>query len=211
MRPEAFECVEVISGPASFPICSRQGSARAPSIIHLTLMASLATVIVTPQIGVAVYALQSPDIRQTILDQPLVAFQLAVAMAFWIGLFAWPLKGLFDRLTWRRGVEITQDRVNVADTRALGVSQWSAPLSSYTGVAHHVRSSLSGTRHELVLVHEDAARSVLLMAGNHISEAEIAGMTRLLRLPQVPARALYARRKNLQTAPSPLFGHQVPA
>jgi hypothetical protein len=211
MRPEAFECVEVISGPASFPICSKQGSARGPGIMHLALMASLAAVIVTPQIGVAVYALQSPGIRQTILDQPLVTFQLAVAMAFWIGLFAWPLKGLFDRLTWRRGVEITHDRVYVADTRALGVSQWSAPLTSYKGVAHHIRSSLSGTRHELILVHEDAARSVLLIAANHISETEIAGMTRLLRLPQVPARALYARRKNEQTASSPLFGHAVPA
>ncbi len=213
MRPEAFESVDVIGGLDVLPIYSKQGSARAPGIMHLALVSALAAIIITPQIGLAAYALGTPDIRQTIFDQPLVSFQLAVAMAFWIGLFAWPLKGLFDRLTWRRGVEITGDSVNVADTRALGVSQWSAPLASYRGITHHIRSSLSGTRHELVLVHDNADRAVLLMTASHISQAEADRMARLLRLPQLPAAALYSRASGLRgepsAAPSPLFGQAV--
>ena len=211
MRPEAFECVDVTSGPNGFPLNSQQSSARAPGILHLGLMTTLAAVIVTPQLMLAGYALHSPDIRQMILDQPLVSFQLAVAMAFWIGLFAWPLKGLFDRLTWRRAVEITRDKVTVADTRARGVSQWSSPLASYKGVAHHIRSSLSGTRHELILVHNEASRSVLLMTADDIPEAEISRMTSLLQLPQMPARELYSRRRSLKTPASPLSWHAVPA
>lgn len=211
MRPEAFECVDITSGPSGFPLNSQQSSARAPGILHLGLMTTLAAVIVTPQLMLAGYALQSPDIRQMILDQPLVSFQLAIAMAFWIGLFAWPLKGLFNRLTWQRAVEITRDKVTVADTRARGVSHWSAPLASYKGVAHHIRSSLSGTRHELILVHSEAARSVLLMTADNIPEAEISRMTSLLRLPQMPARELYGRRRSLETPARPLSWRTVPA
>ncbi|MEQ1653073.1 MAG: hypothetical protein ABL897_11335 [Hyphomicrobium sp.] len=191
MRPDSFERVDILSEPEVFPLRSIQGAATAPSLLHLALLSGLAAVVVLPQLGLAGYALASPDVRQLIVGQPLVAFQLAAAMLFWVGLFAWPLRALFARLTWRRSVEITRENVAVFDRRTFGGSNWTAPLHDYKGVAHHIRSSLSGTRHELVLVHPDSDRSVLLMTAEHISEADISRMTRLLGLPAVPARELY--------------------
>lgn len=200
MRPETFERVDVTSGPDSLPLRSVQGAATAPSLMHLALLSCLAAAVVLPQLGLAGYALLSDEIRPMILQRPLVAFQLAAAMLFWIALFSWPLRGLYTRLTWKRSVEITSDRVSVADSRSFASSTWSAPLQSYKGVAHHVRSSLSGTRHELVLVHPDADRSVLLMAGVHLSDADVNRMMRLLNLPQVAPAELYRLRRQPDSA-----------
>lgn len=194
MRPQSFERVE-IAGPADeFPLQSRQSAARAPNAFHLSLMTLLAGGIVLPQVAVAGFALGSPELRHIIAEQPAIALQLALALVFWIALFAWPLRALFARLTSHRDVEITPETVAVNDGMAFGSSAWSAPLASYKGVAHHIRSSLSGNRHELVLVHPDPRRSVLLMISDHISEADVARMTTLLRLPQVPASELYGPR-----------------
>ena len=200
MRPEAFEYVAVANTGGSFPLRSSQGSSASSSLLRLTLVSSLAVLIVLSQLWLAVQALTSPDIRSAILARPIAAFELGVALAFWIGLFYWPLSALFKRVTWRRDVEITAERVAVRDIRTLGGGVWTAPLASYTGIAHHVRTSLSGTRHELILVHPTSARSVLLMVAEHIADADVARMSRLLGLPHVPAGDLHRLRAGTDTA-----------
>ena len=192
MRLEAFENVHTISDFGVLPLKSIQQSSVIPGAIHLAFLTVLAAAVVLPQIGVAAYALQSPDIRQAIMAKPLVACELAIALAFWIALFAWPLKALVQRLAWRRSIEISSDTVSIADDRTFASGVWSAPLHTYKGVAHHIRASLSGNRHELVLVHPDADRSVLLMTADSISDTDIARMARLLGMPQVAAKELYA-------------------
>jgi hypothetical protein len=211
MRPEAFEYVVVTSEPGLLPFKSHQSSARAPGLMHLTILSTLAAIVVVPQLVLAGYALQSATIRQTIVDQPMVAFQLAVALAFWIGLFAWPLKGLFNRLTRARTVEISVGQVKVADTRSSGVRDWSAPLSSYRGIVHHVRSSLSGLRHELILLHQDPAKTVLLVTADRFSDAEVARMSRLLRLPHLPPSELYKGHWALESTAASSSWHAVTA
>lgn len=191
MRPETFQRVVLADGFESLPLRSAQSAATMPSLMHLAFVSSLAAAVVLPQLGLASYALLTPDIRQMVLERPLVAFQLLVALVFWIGLFAWPMRGLISRLTRRRDVEITHENVAVADHSTFGGKRWTAPLNAFKGVAHHIRSSLSGTRHELVLVHPDPDRSVLLMTADHITDVQIARMTRLLNLPQIAAGELY--------------------
>jgi hypothetical protein len=201
MRPEAFEYVDVTSGPEGLPLRSTQGSDKAASLMHLVFVSALAALVVIPQLGLAAYALATPSIRQSVLDQPMVAFQLAVAMAFWIALFAWPLRGLIARLTSSRSVEITSERVLVSETGTFGASNWTAPLASYTGITHRVRSSLSGTRHELILAHPLAEHSVLLLTAPHISDSEITRMSQLLRLPQIQAAEIYDTRAASRATP----------
>ena len=198
MRPEMFQRVEGVGATGGFPYRTTQDAATAPNLMHLILLSLLAALVVLPQIALAGYALSSPELREAILSQPMVSLQLAIALAFWIGVFAWPLHALFARLTWRRTVEITAENVAVADLLAFGNSNWTAPLASFKGVAHHIRSSLAGNRHELVLVHPDPKRSVLLMVADHLSDADVTRMTHLLRLPQVPAKELYRLGKDRQ-------------
>ncbi len=207
MRPEAFERVELLSAAGEFPIQSSQSSKRWSGIIRLALLAGLAGLIVLPQIALAIYALSNSETRALILDRPLMTAELAIAMVFWIGLFAWPLRRLHARVNGRRQVEISRQSVAVRDDKLLKTVTWSAPLASYTGIAHQVRASLSGSRHELILVHPDKARSVLLMVSEHISDADIHRFTRLLGLPQIPAlrpiggqRAAQIQETRFQTA-----------
>jgi hypothetical protein len=191
MRPEMFQRVEASGASDGLPFRATQDAATAPNLMYLLLLSVLAAAVVLPQIALAGYALSSPEFRVAILAQPVVSLQLAIALVFWIGLFAWPLHALYGRLTWRRTVEITDETVAVADLLAFGGSNWTAPLASYRGIAHHIRSSLSGNRHELVLVHPDPKRSVLLMVAEHLSDTDVTRMTHLLRLPQVAANELY--------------------
>lgn len=195
MRPKMFECVELRSAADALPLRSSQCAARTANALHFSLMSMLAGAIVLPQIAIAAYVILSPELRSVIANQPMIALQLAVALTFWIALFAWPLSALFARLTWRRTVEITPDNVAVVDDLAFGKSNWTAPLTSYKGVAHHIRSSLSGNRHELVLVHSEPRHSVLLLVADHLTDADVARMAALLRLPQVQASELYRVRK----------------
>ena len=170
---------------------SSQQSSRPSNIMHLTLLASLAGAVVLPQIALAVHALSMAQTRAMILAHPLLALDLVLALAFWIGLFGWPLKRLASRLNWRREIEITRETVAVRDRKTFGDHSWTAPLNSYTGIAHHIRTSLSGIRHELVLVHPDSKQSVLLMVCEHIPAIDVARFCRLLGRPEVSAKALY--------------------
>ena len=211
MQPEAFECVDVTSAANAFPLRFQQGARRAPSLMSLAGLTALATAVVAPQLALASYALASPSIRQAILEQPVVVFQLAIALAFWISLFAWLLKSLVARATQSRNVEITSEFVAVNEVRAFRSSQWFEPLGHYRGIAHHIRSSLAGTRHELVLVNPDARRSVLLRASDCISDAEISQMCRLLRLPQISPATLYRRPKGTKSLANTLSLQPLPA
>ena len=199
MRPEAFEIVDVTSGVEGLPLLSQQSSSRPAGILNLALLSSLAAVVVIPQLALAVQALSMAPTRALIVARPLLALELAIAICFWIGIFGWPLKRLISNLNWRRDVVITRERVAVRDDKTFGPRVWTASLREYQGVAHHIRTSLGATRHELVLVHPNSERSVLLMVAEHISESDVRRFTRLLGLPEVSAAELY-RLRRLATA-----------
>ena len=90
--------------------------------------------------------------------------------------------------------------VSVSDCAVLGSRSWQAPLEEFSGIAHWVRSSLSGVRHELHLVHPDPRKSLLIHRADHISQATIDAAGALLGLPPVPARPRLGARKRLRPA-----------
>jgi hypothetical protein len=81
--------------------------------------------------------------------------------------------------------------VTVVDQTPFSRTAWRMPLSTFEGVALHLRSSLSGVRTEAVLVHPNRNRSVVLMVAEHIGEREILELCRVLKLPRIPAARLY--------------------
>lgn len=187
MRPEAFDTVESVLYSDHTLLKSRQRSKRVSSILRFTALSALAAAVVGPQLVLAIHAMANDEVRAQIMAQPLVAVELTLAFAFWIGLFGWPLKRLLDRVNGQRDVEITPENVAVRDDRVLGLEQWTAPLADYTGITHRIRSSLSGTRHELILVHPDPERSVLLMVAEHILDRDIHQFAHLLGRPILAA------------------------
>jgi hypothetical protein len=92
--------------------------------------------------------------------------------------------------------------VTVREVGALRSRAWTAPLSEFAGVAHHIRSTLSGLRHELVLVHRVRGKSVLLLqTANAVPQATLERAAALLALPQVSAGELY--RLGVRSKPFP--------
>ncbi len=59
------------------------------------------------------------------------------------------------------------------------------------GVVHHVRASLSGTRHELILVHPQREKSVLLSLADKMPQSEVDRVAALLGQKVVPPSELY--------------------
>jgi hypothetical protein len=195
MRFDRFDRVDVADTNGSLPLKSNQDSASVGQTVKFGLLAMLAASIVTPLYGLAIYGLSDGAVRQQIAERPLVALQIAIALAFWAFLFGWPLKQLFSRLVARRTVQISEAGVAVADRHAFGATRWKAPLDEYLGIAHHIRSSLSGNRHEVVLVHPDRRKSVSLMIAEHISEQDLVRFAALLRMPQIPATDIARLRR----------------
>jgi hypothetical protein len=191
MQRQNYEFVEFSGDRYELPITLRQSNAKLSRVPGLVLMLALAGAIVVPQIGLAVYALASSEIRAALIDQPMVSLELAIALVFWIGLVCWPLRNILAALISDRYVDIRDGEVRVVDKTPFSRTTWRMPLATYEGVALHLRSSLSGVRTEAVLVHPSRNRSVILMVAEHIGEREILELCRVLGLPRIPAGRLY--------------------
>jgi hypothetical protein len=101
------------------------------------------------------------------------------------------MRRLVARIAIRRTVDIDAERVRVEEGSPFGAWTWEAPLSAYAGIAHHVRASLSGTRHELILVHPEREKSVLLSVAPRASQAEVNRVVALLGTEEIPPSELY--------------------
>ena len=66
-------------------------------------------------------------------------------------------------------------------------------------------------RHEMILVHPDPARHVLLAVGDRISADTLARTAVLLGLPEVHARELYASERAPRRPPATPAPRLVPA
>jgi hypothetical protein len=100
-------------------------------------------------------------------------------------------------------VHMADGLVTVERRGLLGPTRWSAPLSQFCGVTHHIRATLSGPRHEIILIHPEPARDVLLhISSRHPSEGAD-HYARLLGLPEMAPRELYtSHRRAPQVAPA---------
>lgn len=169
----------------------QRGSALAPAAVLLLLL-PLALLILTPFAMLLAQIAAEPNTRLAFADRPAAAVQIALGITLVSMLIAWPVRSLLDRLGRRRIVEIDADHLTVIDIGLLSSSQWTAPLSEYFGVAHNVRTTNAGPRHELILVHPERRAHVLLALSDRISEADVATAAARLDLPIVPAHLLYS-------------------
>jgi hypothetical protein len=191
MQRQGYEVIEVSDDAYRLPITLKQTNSKLAKLPGLLLMIVLAALIVVPQLGFAAYAFASSDVREAMMMHPTVALELAVALAFWIGLIIWPLRNILIALISDRLVDIRDGEVRVVDRTAFSTTLWQIPIASYEGVALHNRSSLSGVRQEAILVHPDRNRSIILMAAEHVGAREIEELCAILSLPTVPAERLY--------------------
>jgi hypothetical protein len=189
-------------GPAldRLPIALEHISERASTIGRALLLGPALTLAALPLTLVAAHAVSEPATLAVLSDRPMLALQIAAGMLLWTVLFVRPLQRMLFALGKSRSVRVTADRVSVTERGRFRSKQWSEPMSSYRGVTRHVRSTLSGLRHEVVLVHRDRTRNVVLAVGATASEAAHKRVCALLALPEMAPEELYRKRRGV-TAP----------
>lgn len=192
MHFSAIDSIVPASLPSELPLRLEQHPSRVSTVLKLTVLLPATLALLTPFLLVASAVAADPAVRAVLAARPASIVQLAFGLAFWGVLFAWPLKRLAETLAQRRTIEIVGGRVRISDQGLLGARTTETALADYTGVIHHVRSSLSGLRHELILAHEDRDRSVLLAIADRFSQAEIDRASRLLGLCEMHPRVIYS-------------------
>ena len=204
MQRQDSERTEISGETYRLPITLKQSERKLAKLPGLLLMATLAGLIVVPQIGLAVYALASAELRAALAAHPVAALELAVAFAFWAGLVCWPLRNIIVALTSDRIIDIRDGEVMVVDRTPFSAHGWRMPLATYNGVAVHLKTSLSTVRREVVLVHPNPNRSVILATAEQFGEREILELCHILGLPLL--------RVNGQTGTNgPSDGHKFDA
>lgn len=177
----------------TLPIAFVGRSSRGSAVTRLLLLVPAMSILFVPLSLVIAHAETEPSALASVVARPMSAIQVALGIAIWCGLFIMPLREIVMRLGSERSVRIDRDMVKVTDKTPFGASAWQTPLANYAGIAHHVRTSLSGTRHELILVNKDPKKNVLIAVADRIPQSMLDRATSLLKLPEVPARTLYDR------------------
>lgn len=105
--------------------------------------------------------------HETITERPRALIQIFLGFSVFLIFIGGPIYFLFDTLTRSRKVQIAQGRVTVTE-RAFGFSKcWQASISEFIGVKQNMRAFISGVRHELILVHPLAERSIVLLMSHN--------------------------------------------
>ena len=191
MTNSSFDTISPNSAPLCLPFQLEQRTCKVRTFFLALLMAPAVLALALPA-GLALWLLASdPEVAQFGSESP-VAFVQLLLLPLLAGLLCWlPMKAVAWRIHRRREVVVADGLVAVKESSLLGTRAWQAPLAEFRGIAHDVRSSLSGSRHELILVHPDASRSVLLHFADRIPQSTIESTKSLLELPQVTTRELH--------------------
>lgn len=155
--------------------------------------------VMTPFWLVVMQLVSDPGARTILANRPLLGVELLAGLIVLFGIFGWPLVHLAARGLERRRVTIDGGVVESQASGLFGSSSWNEPLAQYAGVSHRVRTSLSGVRHELVLVHRRPSRSVVVQCAPQISEGAVQAAARFFALAEIPSREAASL--------SPLYGY----
>lgn len=184
----------------ALPLLVEQKSSPASGMIRLALLVPALATLMVPLGLLAAFAAPAVSVAAS---NPIAAAQALLGLCMWTALFALPCKRIIHHFGRGRRVRIEAGVVMVNERGAIRCRDWSAPLAEFCGIAHHVRATLSGLRHELILVHPERAKSVLLHTADSFSQATLERAAALLSMPQVPPAELYRFRTQAQRALSP--------
>lgn len=191
MRMDAIRSISPRTpGPDSL-IALEQHPARLSGLATLLFVVPACIALLTPFAFVAAVAAGQPDLLDTVADKPVSALQLLAALICVVLVLAFTIRRAARNLGRGAIVEIGHAHVHVEEHSLTGSRRWREPLCAYYGLARHIRATMSGVRHELVLVHRDSGRSVLIHIAPSLEPSRVAELSELLRVAEVPARLLY--------------------
>lgn len=182
MRPCDIDCIEPAQFPTALPLTLKQRTSRTSAVFFLGLLVPAVVTMLVPLLTLAAAAYAEPATRAVFAERPFATAITGAGLLIWLGLWTYPLRRYWGRLTRSRRIAIdATGRVAVAETSALRRRAWVADIGDFKGVQHTVRSSLSGTRHELSLIHPEPKKSLILHLAPTITDQQTATMAALLQ------------------------------
>jgi hypothetical protein len=163
---------------------------RGRTVARLLLIVPGLSVLLAPA-ALATYLIMRGDPSVLARHDPFVFAALAAQPALWVLLFTIAMMAVLPRLGRQRVVTLTLDHVSVLEQGMTGTTAWRVPTSSYRGIAHHVRATPGVVSHEIILVHDNPERSVLLHTSPMVNQRSLDHYCNLLQLPLVPSREVY--------------------
>jgi hypothetical protein len=169
----------------SLPLRLDQRPSKTSAIMLVGLLLPVTACVLVP---FAMMAQAGPDLVALAFQNPLAMAQLCLGALVWIALFVAPVAVFARRHGVARTVEVTSHSVTVTEASALGSDTRTTPLSSFDGIVHVVRTSVSGVRHELCLVDFDTRTRTVFLVADRIGRETVDDVIRLVGLPEIAAR-----------------------
>ncbi|MFN3868080.1 MAG: hypothetical protein ACK4MF_03315 [Hyphomicrobiaceae bacterium] len=191
MRFAQFDEISPAVMDTPLPWRQRQSSATLPGAFVVAALAATVLLVAIPGALIIAHLASGDDAVRLVTDHPGSAIQIALGLALASALVGWPLYLNTRRIGRRRDVTIDARQVSVSEFSPAGKTDWSEPLSAYLGIAHHLRTTQAGPRHELILVHRDPRRHVIVACAERLTRADIERAALQLGVAEVPAAALY--------------------
>jgi hypothetical protein len=195
MRIAAIDRIDVSTTTQGIPVEFQQHPAKLKAVALVALSTAAVATMLAPPTLIAIDLTTNPQAMTALAERPLSTVLLAVGVLVCLALLYFPLRAGVSRLGTRSSVRLEHGMITVDEFGLTGHRQWSLPFNQFCGVSHHIRATLSGPRHEIILVHPDRARDVLLQLGNRAPEPGADHFAKLLGLPEVHAKELYGRRR----------------
>lgn len=191
-----FETIHPADRPLALPLSLELTGPRLGPWVMTLLLVPLAGLALAPFALLAAHALENGGAREIMLARPLAALQLGLGFLILLAGMALALTRAMAGIGRKRSIDISDGHVHVRDRTPFGRRQWSAPLAEYAGLSHHIRATLSGARHELILVHPKRSRTLLLHIAPRLTRSEVAATAAALGLAEVDPAALYRRSRS---------------
>lgn len=130
-------------------------------------------------------ALSEPEAVSLAMAHPMVTLQIVAGLLLLATLVLVPARRLVTRAIHSSEVEIDDGLVRVSEHGYLSRRSFAEPLDAYRGIAHRIRTTLSGVRHEIVLVHPDARRDIVIALDGARADLTPASLMARLGLPEI--------------------------
>ncbi len=145
---------------------------------------------------IAIGATSNPRLINSLTEHLGSTALLIAGIALGLFLLTFPLRAGLARLGGSARVQMADGMVTMERQGLFGTERWSAPLADFCGVTHHIRATLSGPRHEIILVHPERSKDVLLHIANRHPQEGADHYARLLCHSELQPRELYSRRRS---------------
>jgi len=185
----SISSVSQSSPPAPLlPLTFEQSAEGSGRFVLMAVLCPILIALLTPFWLVLAKLASDPAARAVLVARPMLALHLGLALVALGWIFGWPLLFLARGSFRRRLISIENGFVTASERGLFGIRSWIEPVSAYAGVTNRVRSSLSGVRHELLLVHASPSKSVILYASPRISQEAVDSVSGQLNLAEIPSR-----------------------